>query len=161
MADHVFVDDTDTLVTCLFMRVPAALQPFPSGRLALLARLPPIFEALLEARFAPNTGLDIPAPSSITVLPYQTDGPASSNFRVFIPLWEHHAILQPLGQGPHDAHSPCLVDFTGSAPILWRPGGLPSSTLYRLTRPSSEAEHAGPLSSSPFAAPLTEQPSAN
>ena len=66
-----------------FMQIPTALQPFPSSRLALMARVPPTFEALLETIYVPGTGLDIPAPSSITVLPYQADGPASSPFRFF------------------------------------------------------------------------------
>ena len=139
---------------CWFMQVPMSLQPFPSSRLAILARVPPTFEALLESLYVPGTGLDMPTPTSITVLPYQADGPASSPFRFFIPQWEHFAPLQPLNQGPHDAHSPCLLDFTGTAPILWRPGGLPSSTLYRLRREVTDEDHAAPISSSPFAAPL-------
>ena len=142
---------------CWFMQIPTALQPFPSSRLALLARVPPTFEALLETLYVPGTGLDIPAPSSITVLPYQADGPASSPFRFFIPQWEHAALLQPLSQGPYQAHAPCLLDFTGTAPILWRPGGLPSSTLYRLRREVTDEDTAAPLSSSPFAAPLSSQ----
>ena len=66
---------------CWFMQIPIALQPFPSSRLALLARVPPTSESLLETIYVPGTGLDMPAPSSITVLPYPADGPASSPFR--------------------------------------------------------------------------------
>ena len=154
MADQVYVEDNDELSPCWFMHVPVPLQPYPPVRLAILARLPPIFEALLEARHATGHGLDIPAPPSLTVLPYQADGPPSSSFRIFIPLWEHHAIMQPLGQGPHDANAPGLVEFVGDHPILWRPGGLPSSILYRLVVPTTEVEHVGPVSATPFAAPL-------
>ena len=102
-------------------------------------------------------GLDIPTPTSITVLPFQADGAASSPFRFFIPQWEHAALLQPLNEGPHDVHSPCLLDFTGTTPILWRPGGLPSSILYRLRRQVTEEDLDAPLNASPFAAPIHSQ----
>ena len=151
---------SDTVVNdmCWFMQVPTALQPYPSSRLAILARVPPTFEALIETIYDPGMGLDMPAPASITVLPYQADGAASSTSRFFIPLWEHYALQQPLHQGPHDVHSPCLLDFTGTAPILWRPGGLPSSSLYRLRREVTDDDQAAPISSAPFAAPLRSRP---
>ena len=103
-------------------------------------------------------GLDMPAPVSLTVLPYQADGAPSSTFRAFIPMWEHRAIMQPLGQGHYDPNSPCLVEFLGSLPILWRPRGLPNSAPYRLPIPAHEESQEGPLNVSPFAAPLPTQP---